>query len=111
MTSIATAIREADAGMARAADHAERVVPAWSSTAYSFLLCFATMRAQFTSEDCSEWAAGMGLEQPSPRAWGSIYRRAAQAGIIVKAGYGVSKRRHLSPCPVWASRVYTGETA
>ncbi len=52
MTSIATAIREAEIGMARAADHADLVVPQWSSTAYSFLLCFATMRAQFTSEDC-----------------------------------------------------------
>lgn len=97
-----------DAGMARAAEHAERVCDGWAEQAYAFLVTFAKRTDLFISEDVSDASKAEGLPQPpTDRAWGSVYRRAIKAGVIVQDGSGRSRRRHCSICPRWRSMVTT----
>ena len=100
----AWARRERDAGMAQATDHADDVVPEWQDMAFDFLVAFAKRHPFFISEDVSYASKGAGFPQPpTDRAWGSVYRRAAKAGLIVQHGIGRSNRRHRSICPQWRS--------
>lgn len=96
--------RQARAGMKRAAENA----PAgWPALAYAFLVRFAREHETFISEDVSAASKRAGLVQPpTDRAWGSIYRRAAKAGVIRQDGTGRSSRRHASICPRWRSLVF-----
>jgi hypothetical protein len=93
-----------DRGMAQALDHAEREEPTWGDLAFAFLKRYAARHATFISEDVSDASREWGMIQPpTDRAWGPIYCRAAKAGIIVRDGTGVSRRRHASICPRWRS--------
>jgi hypothetical protein len=101
--------KQADAGMKRAADHANETHSGWTDEAYSFLLSFARAHEFFISEDVSGAAKRSPLASPpTDRAWGGVYRRAAKAGIIVKDGTGISNRRHGSVCPRWRSKIHQG---
>ena len=54
----------------------------------------------------------MGYGSPADdRAWGPIFQRAARNKVIQRIGYGISKRRHLSPTPLWRSLVFGGNVA
>jgi hypothetical protein len=99
---------EADLGMGRAARHADRVYDGWTDDAYDFLVRYAEQHSLFISEDVSNASKDVvSFEQPpTDRAWGSVYRRALKDGIIMKAGAGVSKRRHATICPRWRSLVW-----
>ncbi len=91
--------------MIQAIDHADAVSPRWSDVAYAFLLQFARKHATFISEDVSDASKAWGMVQPpTDRAWGSVYRRAIKAGVIVQDGCGRSRRRHASICPMWRSK-------
>ena len=92
--------REArDAGIKRAAEHAEDVSPNWGDRAFEVLRMYAWANREsgttFTSEDVRNSILGVGLPEPSHlRAWGSVFKRAAKEGIIVKAGVAESRAVH-----------------
>jgi hypothetical protein len=88
-----------DRGMQQAIDHAGAE---WRELAYAFLIDFIATHSGFKSEDVSEASKLSGLPQPpTDRAWGSLYARAARAGLIEKNGTDVSERRHNSICIRW----------
>jgi hypothetical protein len=102
-----------DAGMRRAIDHAQDLCFDWPERAYAFLEAYARHNAEFISEDVSD-AAHANPRFPTPptdRAWGAIYRKAANAGLIEQCGAGRSRRRHASICPKWRSLVFMGGVA
>lgn len=95
-----------DAGMARAAKAAENASSGWGEQAFQWIAAYAKTHKTFISEDCTADAADSGLTAPSdPRAWGAPFKRAAHQNIIKRVGFGISKRRHLSPTPLWESLV------
>ena len=89
-----------DAGIQRAVDHAEAVVPGWVDQAYFALVDFLTVNPRhrgvsFTSEQVREHADKLGVPAPTHlRAWGGVFRRAARDSVIVKAGITESKAAH-----------------
>lgn len=88
-----------DSGIAQAAEHAEEVHPDWGHVAYEALRLYAAGKrgsaATFTSEDVRGSIAAAGVpEPPHLRAWGSVFQRAARAGIIVKVGVVESRAPH-----------------
>jgi hypothetical protein len=102
----AQAKAERDTGIQQAIDHADAEQPGWSTEAYSFLLSYARKHKTFISEQCTDAALLAGVPPPPDlRAWGHPFRRAAKAGVIVRAGFGISARRHLSPTPLWESKI------
>lgn len=85
--------------MERAIEHAG---DEWRDLAYAFLLRFIASHRFFISEDVSNASIAWGMVQPPTlRAWGSVYTRAAKAGLIAQDGTGRSRRRHHSICPRW----------
>jgi hypothetical protein len=102
--TLSQARRQAEIGMALAEDNANRTTAMWSERAYEFLVTFARTHETFISEDVSFLSKEEGFPQPrTDRAWGSVYRRAIKARIIVQDGTGRSTRRHASLCPRWHS--------
>jgi hypothetical protein len=98
--------RARDAGMKRAADHADRVNDGWTQTAYAniVMLCRAhKLDAPILAEDIRELAYAQGLPRPprDGRAWGSVFSRARRAGIISIVGHAKAKSSNLSPKPLW----------
>ena len=106
----AAAKAERDTAMASVAAHADEACHRWSVLAYQWILTYALAHREFISEDCTAAADAAGIPKPpNTKAWGGPFMRAARQGIIVRIGYGVSKRRHLSPTPLWASQTYRGK--
>lgn len=97
-----------DAGIEQAAQHAEEVTPRWGDQALELLQDYiaSTGRPQtFTSEDFRVFAAAMDLPQPPHlRAYGSVFKRAANFGLIVKVGITESKATHCHCAHVAAWR-------
>ncbi len=112
MNDLFTALRaksERDIGIAQAAKNADEVTPGWSQLAYDWVKSYALVHREFISEDCTAAATVAGIPVPhDPRAWGHPFARAARQRIIVRIGYGISKRRHLSPTPLWRSQTWKG---
>lgn len=93
-----------DAGIDRASGRAERVEPGWAERAFDWIVGYAKANKTFISEDCTAAAVESGLPAPpDARAWGGPFQRASREQIIRRIGYGTSKRRHLSPTPLWES--------
>ena len=95
-----------DAGIQRAVDHAEAVIPGWSGRAFDFLRGFVETpgRKAFSAEDVRAYAHGLGLPQPThARAWGGVFKRAAREGLIAKAGVGEMRdpESHCSVVNLW----------
>lgn len=108
----AAARAQRDAGMQQAMEAAERRDDAWPELAYGFLCRYARTHEQFISEDATAEADRMGYGSPADdRAWGPVFQRAARNNIIQRIGYGTSRRRHLSPTPLWRSLVFSGSVA
>lgn len=98
-----------DSGIQQAADHAEEVHPDWGDLAYEALRLYAAGKrasgVTFTSEDVRSSIAAAGVpEPPHLRAWGSVFKRAARAGLIVKAGIVESRAAHCHCAHVAAWR-------
>lgn len=105
----AIAKADRDDAMARAADHADDAWPHWCELAFSWIKTYALAHREFISEECTAAAQSAGIPAPpDDRAWGIPFKRASKQKIIVRIGYGVSKRRHLSPTPLWQSQTYRG---
>ena len=97
-----------DAGIRQAAEHAEEVNPDWNELADEALRVFAASKRAsgeaFTSEDVRKSIAAAFVPQPPHlRAWGSVFKRAAHAGLIVKAGVtnSAAAHCHLSYVAQW----------
>lgn len=106
----AEAEAERDAAMASVAKHADEACHRWQVLAFQWIITYALAHREFVSEDCTAAAEAAGIPKPpDTRAWGAPFARAARQKIIVRIGYGVSKRRHLSPTPLWKSQTYRGK--
>lgn len=93
-----------DAGMAQAIDHAERVEPSWGDMAYDWLCHYVKGEAGtlFTAPLFIAWCQLNDFAMPpTPKAFGSIFVKAAKAGLIRKAGYRPHPLRHCSPTVLW----------
>ena len=105
MSAYTKAVKAREAGMKRAADHAEKINPGWSATALTFLTRFAKNNASFLAEEVVI-ASTESLSFPAPpdaRSWGSVFSMANRKKIIQKTGrYRPAKSSHLSAKPVWA---------
>ena len=91
-----------DAGMARAAEHAERVDPDWPVRALVFVRFYAATHAEFLTEDVV--AAYLAAGHPPPpdgRAWGPVMQAAARREIIERCGYDAARTSNLSPKVLW----------
>lgn len=108
--SHAQAKAERDAAMASVAKHADEACPRWCDLAFDWVKTYALAHREFISEDCTAAADAAGIPKPhDTKAWGVPFKRAAKQKIIVRIGYGVSKRRHLSPTPLWQSQTFRGK--
>lgn len=108
--SYATAKAERDTAMASVAKHADVIVFRWCDLAFGWVKTYALAHREFISEDCTAAAEAAGIPvPPDTRAWGVPFARAARQNIIRRIGYGVSRRRHLSPTPLWQSQTYRGK--
>jgi hypothetical protein len=108
--NFAAARADRNAGMQRATDHAAHDCIDWPDCAYAFLLDFAKRHATFQSEDVSD-ASKLDTSFPQPptdRAWGSLYVKAQNAGVIEPCGMARSRRRHASICILWRSTTFAG---
>jgi hypothetical protein len=93
-----------DAAMTSVTVHAEGKSPGWTAAALAWIEKYAETHAFFISEECTQAAIAAGVPIPHDlRGWGSLYPKAARKGVIIKDGYGTSKRRNLSPTPMWRS--------
>jgi hypothetical protein len=98
-----------DLGIARSADHADRVRPGWGDEALAMFRLYASAHEKFRTADVRDWAYSTGLaEPPHGTAWGGVARRAASQGIVR------ALERSRSPDPlchgafmtVWRSLVF-----
>lgn len=90
--------------MAQALGHAADVNPKWPAFAYGNLSWYVKYKAekQFTSYDFIAWCDASHYEQPpTPKAFGSIFTKAAKNGLIRKVGYRPHPLRHASPTVLW----------
>lgn len=91
--------QERDAGIKKAADHAEEVTPNWGQRAYAVLEDYLTKAPKytqrFTCEDVREHAAQLNLPAPPHnRAWGAVLQAAYRRGLIRQIGVAKSRAPH-----------------
>lgn len=95
-------IRNRDAGIEAAAEHADARVPDWQDKAMEYLKKFP--RERFQVEDLREWAHSNGLiKPPHARAWGAVIKRAQREGLVMHIGYQAvsNTKAHSMPASVW----------
>lgn len=79
----------------RATDHADADSPTWSQRAYAALQRFAAQRdGEFLAEEAIYWMTHAdGLPEPADkRAFGSVFTRAARAGVIRRVGWSTNTK-------------------
>ena len=107
MTTITRQTAEAkrDTGMELAEDKANRGAPFWSTRALMAIekYCLAHPGEKFLGEDVREWAEGKRLVSvpENEKAWGSVFRTAAQLKIIRKVGSAPARSSNMSPKCLW----------
>lgn len=106
--SIKGAADKRELGIQRSVDRADANIIGWSTDAASHVAQFCVRKkdlifdANFLAEDVREWCEINGLSAPTDgRAWGSVMRRAAKAGLIRPVGYAPSRSSNLSPKVLW----------
>lgn len=110
-TAIDFAKAAGEAGMQRAADHAERVTPGWIDLAYSFVIGRCRLKAKtdiFTAEDFVDAYTDDAcfIQPPDERAFGAVTKRAIREGIIkVVDGEGRRRKGHGTRCSRYKSLV------
>ena len=96
--------RAAQAGIAQAAESADRKVNGWTDLAFEFVKLYAMQNKgkRFTGRDIVLASKAKGIIQPeNDKAWGEPIRRAATGGIIKRAGFAEDPNRHGNPVPLW----------
>lgn len=96
-----------DRGMARSAQHAG---DGWAADAAVMLEAYLALHEFFHVDEFWSWALDRGFtEGPSPRAIGTVIRRAGASGQMTRTRCTApSVRSHLSHKPVWRSGLYAG---
>lgn len=96
-----------DAGIARAADHADRSSEDWSDRAFSAFVSTAKRLPYFTTEQARQLAPDDLPDPPDKRAWGHVARRAVREGIVERAGFVTADdpRVHCNVVTRWRSCV------
>lgn len=102
-----------DDGVRRAADHAEESVSGWGDLALLFLRRYATSHEYFSPEDVTEAADSWGLvKPPDRRAWGGVYLRAQNRGLILRSDKPYQRRfGHATKSFLWKSLIVSVTTA
>lgn len=95
-----------DAGrtqMALCFDAAQRRDETFGDRAFAFLCEYADRKdVPFSGEDVTDAAAEAGIHAGEQRAWGSVFQRAARAGIIRRSSKLFRRRHgHGSPTLGW----------
>ena len=99
MTSMSQAVRQRDAGMAQALKAAEDRDYEWPALAYGFLCAYAGINEYFEAWHVTEAAKRMGYGSPTnDKAWGAVFRKALQDGVMSIDGMGRNPNRHASAC-------------
>lgn len=104
---MSTAELRRDTGIARAAARADRECPKWTDTAFEVLTIYCGLFGpghEFHCESLRERAVTHGVlpDPPDGRAWGSVFRRAARAGLIEKTDRCArAKSSNLGLKPIW----------
>lgn len=77
----------------QATERADTDSPSWSQQAYAFLCQFAVARGgEFLGEEVISRSRGVVPEPTDKRAWGSVFTKAARAGVIVRNGWSTATR-------------------
>lgn len=94
-----------DDGIARAVAAANRKRSGWADDAYEALYEYVNGQDKaFLAEEVRDWAESNGLDiPPSKRAWGAIFVKAKNAGIIRACGFRATSnpRAHRTPATLW----------
>jgi hypothetical protein len=103
---LAEAWRKAEAGAARAADHAERTREDWNARAMRLLEQFvADLNGRtFLCEDLRIYAYENNFDTPpDERAWGHIIIKASRRGLIENVGLAHARDRkvHSNIATIW----------
>jgi hypothetical protein len=94
-----------DLGMARAAEHADRVEPGWTETALDLLRAFLVAHpAPFLAEEFRAWASGQLADPPDARAFGPVITAAKNRGLITCVGTAPANSSNRSPKCRWVGR-------
>ena len=104
--------RQAEEGMGRALDRAERAVPRWGDLAFDRIVTYAKAHETFCGWMVVK-AAALDPNFPQPeneKAWGAPMQRASRERVIERIGIAKDPNRHGNPIPLWRSLVYRGET-
>lgn len=96
----------AEQAAARAAGHADRVIPDWSERALAVFIGYAEHHIQFTTEDVVIAAVTLPAP-PEKRAWGQIALTAQRRHLVKSVGYTHSKlpHAHARPLTLWRSLI------
>lgn len=102
---IKAARKERDAGIEKAAAHAEEAMEGWNEKAYGVLLMFLQNHTgPFMAEEVRSYAAMMDFPlPPSNRAWGGIIVKARNNGLIKRCGIQPvkNKKANCANAGVW----------
>jgi len=110
----ALASKRRDAGIARAAEGADRLDEEWKDRMYRAVVACAESNREFICDDVWRYASDADRNFAKPKALGAVVLRAAKAGVIANTGRfekTANARRHRSPVPVWRSLTYRGRSA
>ena len=91
-----------DTGIRHASEHAEQCSTGWNERALYLLKSFASRQTEpFLAEAFVAHCEGLIEPPPDGRAWGSVFRSAAQKGVIVRAGFAPAATSNCSIKPTW----------
>lgn len=96
--------REAQEGIERAVEAADREHEGWSEVAFRYVKLYATMNRgkRVIGREIVEASKRDGIIQASnDKAWGGAIQRAARAGLLRKEGFSSDHNRHTNPVPLW----------
>jgi hypothetical protein len=102
------AIAQRDEGMARAAEHAERVEPGWQEGALEYIRQHALENETLMCEGARLRAEAEGFPlPPHKRAWGAAMMRAAKLGYVAKVGFAnvQDPNGHMGAATLWKSLI------
>ena len=110
--SFEIARRQAEEGMGRALDRAEREIPSWADLALDYLKRYAQQHHEFPGFFVTmQSETDPNFPKPTnERAWGGIWRKAARLKIVTDTGRTMPHpRRHGCKAIIWKS-LLRGET-
>lgn len=90
------AARERDAALRQVVAAAERSDVMFLERAKKFVLFYLGRCGEASSEEITDAAKASGILPPDDRAFGPVYLSLSRRGLIVKAGFCLRKKGHLT---------------